>query len=74
MQPLGLAVGAAALAGGLEPLEQAGRVEALGAGPAGHLGQLPIGGVHDGVTNEALLHAGKRLVDVRLPHRHRVQD
>ena len=40
--PAGLTVGTAALAGALEPPVQAGGVEALGAGVAAQLGQLPV--------------------------------
>jgi hypothetical protein len=56
MQPRRLAVGTGGLGGRLEPLVQAGRMEALGTCAARHFWQLPIGRMHDAVADQAFLH------------------
>ena len=79
---------AGGLVAGAEPLEQAGRVEAVLACAAelhaldsrkiSHdthlLGQLAVGAVDDGIADGALLHTLKVLVNVALPQQQAVQD
>ena len=55
------------LAGGLEPLIQAGAMKAPEARPAFQLGQLTIAGSNDSIADEAFLYALEGLANVALP-------
>ena len=61
------------LAGGAEPLVEAGLVEALGTGLALEARQLAVGGGHDRVADEALFDPRELTHAIVAPEGHRVR-